>query len=519
MLALPLSLSPLPDYSFYFVFLIRSCQFVVNASGNYAAHTSSPDLLVEWTCIEQINIGSTEEPQCPICLYHPVAAKMTRCGHVYCWPCILHYLALSDKKSWRKCPICYEAVHIGDLKSAVARPQRNYNCDDIVTLQLMCRSKDSLQVSKVGNVSTVNANTLFPCLSDGIASTVNSKLVLAKPLDIMSIIERERNELKCQLTSDGIDCPDSVFVQQALHLLEERQKLIGEEAIAAPMTTKIDVVEDEAKALAALTLNVDAKEFVPTFDDASSSTASDNGHFIIDEETNLTVDDIDIVPNTALATNSNNFYFYQSNDGQNLYLHSVNVRMLQAMYGSLEAAPKSINGRILQKEVCSMSEDLRKRLKYLQHLPVSCQFEVVEIQLDRSIISAEVFVKFKDELLMRQKTRERRAREERKREKHIDRVNERQIGMMIRSTVHIDVTSDQQFPMVNSFDCFHSSAFFSTQKYLLPFQCGENFDDAPILVAELSTSMVGGSSSSITPVAASTGPSFAKVSLFAICES
>ena len=36
-------------------------------------------------------------------------------GHVYCWPCILHYLALSDAK-WRKCPICYESVYGSELK-------------------------------------------------------------------------------------------------------------------------------------------------------------------------------------------------------------------------------------------------------------------------------------------------------------------------------------------------------------------------------------------------------------------
>ena len=44
-----------------------------------------------------------------------VLAKMTRCGHIYCWPCILHYLTLGEQ-SWRKCPICYEAVHEKDLK-------------------------------------------------------------------------------------------------------------------------------------------------------------------------------------------------------------------------------------------------------------------------------------------------------------------------------------------------------------------------------------------------------------------
>lgn len=78
-------------------------------------YAKSADTLVDWTKIEQILVRNSEEPQCPICLFPPVASKMTKCGHVYCWSCILHYLALSDKE-WRKCPICYESVYIKDLK-------------------------------------------------------------------------------------------------------------------------------------------------------------------------------------------------------------------------------------------------------------------------------------------------------------------------------------------------------------------------------------------------------------------
>lgn len=99
-------------------YLQAICQFVVRADIDWKPYTQSADQLVEWSAVEQVHVQSTEEPQCPICLYHPVAGKMTRCGHVYCWPCVLHYLALSDK-SWRKCPICYEAIHASDLKRCV----------------------------------------------------------------------------------------------------------------------------------------------------------------------------------------------------------------------------------------------------------------------------------------------------------------------------------------------------------------------------------------------------------------
>lgn len=426
-----------------------SCQFVVKSNGDYAPYMISPDMLVEWSSIEQIHFfGSTEEPQCPICLYHPVAAKMTRCGHVYCWPCILHYLALSEKKSWRKCPICYEAVHIGDLKSAVSKPHRNFVCDESVTFQLMCRSKNSLQIYKAdATPAIIKSMAQYPHFSAHQDELNHRKLVLARPHEILSIIERERNELRCQLVSDGIDCPDSIFVQQALHLLEERENIIRVQCDNGGYDEPKEV--GLAEAFDAITLNAEAKEFRPSEvnDDAHSSTTQSDLDDIL-SDCNLTLNDIDM-PANAVASNPDSFYFYQSSDGQHLYLHSINIRMLQAMYGALEFAPKTIAGHIVQKESCSMTEELRKRLKYLQHLPITCQFDVVEIELKApNIISDEVFSKFKDELAQRQRNRQQRAREERKREAHIDRENDRRIGKIIHTAINIDVTSEQQFPSV-----------------------------------------------------------------------
>lgn len=76
-------------------------------------------------------------------------------------------------------------------------------------------------------------------------------------------------------------------------------------------------------------------------------------------------------------------------DGQHIYLHAINARMLEHTYGSLEFGPKILTGKILEKEGGSMTEDIRKRLRYLQHLPLTCQFEVAEIQLKQPIVSKE----------------------------------------------------------------------------------------------------------------------------------
>lgn len=39
--------------------------------------------------------------------HSPFHTCLCRCGHVYCWSCILRYLSLSER-TWRKCPICFE---------------------------------------------------------------------------------------------------------------------------------------------------------------------------------------------------------------------------------------------------------------------------------------------------------------------------------------------------------------------------------------------------------------------------
>jgi len=50
------------------------------------------------------------------------------------------------------------------------------------------------------------------------------------------------------------------------------------------------------------------------------------------------------------------YYFYQSADGQHVYLHSLNARMLAAQYGSLEMAPQTVCARVVETEGASMTE-------------------------------------------------------------------------------------------------------------------------------------------------------------------
>ncbi|CAH1100482.1 unnamed protein product [Psylliodes chrysocephalus] len=393
-------------------FLQANCQFIVKDTGDYKQYLNNPDALVDWNLVEQVNVQVSEFPSCPICLYPPVAAKMTRCGHIYCWSCLLHYLSLSDKPS-RKCPICFDNIQKQDLKSVIAIPHATFNTTEIITFKLMKRPRGCL-IAYPADTNIKNENVIFN-MSESNAKDVYSKLLLASTVDVLSIIDRENNELVLQLKDD--DSPERCFIEQAVVLLKERESTLNLDRTDSDQN-KIDQIEE-------LPIETLLEEL-----------EIDNEKSSIDTDENL--------EGSSSSQPSKYFYFYQASDGQHIYLHAINARMLEYTYGSLEFGPKTLTGKILEKEGGSMTEDLRKRLRYLQHLPVTCQFEVAEIQLKSPIINKETFEHFHEQLEIRRKRRQKRAKEEKRREKRIEVEENRKMGKYSHPNLHLE--SNIQFP-------------------------------------------------------------------------
>ena len=357
-------------------YLQANCQFIVKADNSTYDYRpflkGSPDVMVEWNQIEKIIMSSSEEYQCPICLFPPKVGKITKCGHIYCFSCLLHYLSLSDK-SWRKCPICFESVYLQDLKSATLKPtHRTYKVGDIIDMELMTREKGTLYVTKACEIKNTNDGT-FPKLSDDEIKRAHSKLIMAQPEEILQIITQEIDELQYQLSEEGTDCPESIFVQQGIDVLsikhQELLKLNDKEA-QGQMKVK--------------------------FEGLGLVEAQESRNEMINE-CNLSDNDKASVSDSGSPLKQ--FFYYQAPNAQNVFLHSINSRMLQQEYESLEKAPHKIQGKIVSLESCSMSESLRKRLKYLQHLPVTSVFEVVEIEFDPDFVSHDVVNTFKGDFI------------------------------------------------------------------------------------------------------------------------
>lgn len=444
------------------LFLQANCQFVVIDDQDYQAHFTDPDTLVDWDCVQQVRIYSHEVPSCPICLYPPVAAHMTRCGHIYCWPCMLHYLSLSEK-SWSKCPICYEAVHSADLKSVVAMETHQYVSGNVITMRLMRREKGSL----VALPSSQWVKVEEPIHFGDVHLRAYSKLLLASQQQVLGLLAEERMALQSQLSQEKDD-PQACFIQSALLQLQEREEALlkcrrkdGASVDGVDMR-KLSLSEHSSPEVTVVKNPTNSKpilQYASAFDDELQEAHVES----VEEMAALSVPEVaEEMPGGALedkpleetpqtsqtAHHGPYYYFYQAEDGQQMFLHPVNVRCLLREYGSLENSPQSITATVVEIDGHTVSEDIRRRHRYLSHLPLTCEFSLCELNLQPPVLSKETLDSFADDLEKRKRLRQKKARDEKRREKRIEIEENRKQGKY--PEVHIGLENLQHFPAFGS---------------------------------------------------------------------
>lgn len=454
------------------LFLQANCQFVVTDDQDYKAHFTDPDTLVNWDCVQQVRIYSHEVPSCPICLYPPVAARITRCGHIFCWPCMLHYLSLSDK-SWSKCPICYEAVHTADLKSVVAMETRQYVAGDKITMRLMRREKGALVALPSSQWVKVEEPVRFgdACLSP------YSKLLLTSPAQVLNLVAEEKGILQAQLSQE--EDAQGCFIQSALCLLQEQEEKLLEQqkenadsldlssltmkepcspveegvtniSSAKPVLQYASAFDDE---VAEFPEDADAE--LPGFPEAilesvleepPAATGESTSGLQLEEESPAI--QAESGRPSASVVPGPYYYFYQADDCQQMFLHPVNVRCLLREYGSLEASPESITATVVEIVGQTVTEEIRRRHRYLAHLPLTCEFSICELALQPPVLSQETLDMFADDLEKRKRLRQKKVRDEKRREKRIEIEENKKQGKY--PEVHIGLENLQHFPAFGS---------------------------------------------------------------------
>uniref|UniRef100_A0A8C5DDU2 E3 ubiquitin-protein ligase RNF10 n=1 Tax=Gouania willdenowi TaxID=441366 RepID=A0A8C5DDU2_GOUWI len=404
------------------LFLQANCQFVVTDDQDYKAHFTDPDTLVNWDCVQQVRIYSHEVPSCPICLYPTLAARITRCGHIFCWPCVLHYLSLSDK-TWSKCPICYEAVHTDDLKSVVAMETRQYVVGDVITMRLMRREKGALVAMPSSQWVKVEEPV---CFGDAQLSPY-SKLLLISLGQVLYLVAEEKLALQAQLSQE--EDAQGCFIQRALCLLQHHIQhcyiYIYRDVAAELHTFPEDVLESVLEEPPEAVMDV-----IPELSGESAASKAESGQ------------------PSASVVHGPYYYFYQAEDCQQMFLHPVNVRCLLREYGSLEASPDSITAMVVEIIGHTVTEEIRRRHRYLAHLPLTCEFSICELALQPPILSKETLDTFSDDLEKRKRLRQKKAREEKRREKRIEIEENKKQGKY--PEVHIGLENLHHFPAFGS---------------------------------------------------------------------
>uniref|UniRef100_A0A8C3E5T1 E3 ubiquitin-protein ligase RNF10 n=1 Tax=Corvus moneduloides TaxID=1196302 RepID=A0A8C3E5T1_CORMO len=417
------------------LFLQANCQFVVSEEQDYTVHFADPDTLVNWDFVEQVRICSHEVPSCPICLYPPTAAKITRCGHIFCWACILHYLSLSEK-TWSKCPICYGSVHKKDLKSVVAMETRQYAIGDTITMQLMRREKGVL----VALPKSQWMNVVQPVYIRDDQHSQYSKLLLASREQVLQLVILEEKAALLKQYEEEKHTPEACFIEAAI---QELKVTTSCETFSSFIFKSMLGAEHPCSACDVEYLSAFDEELVEPCSDLARSFSPpvEVEEAVLDEEEVPEVDTVrEPVMNTTVEPNpaetscqeskdtissgplgsSPFYYFYQAEDGQCMYLHPVNVRCLVREYGSLEKSPEKITAAVVEITGYSMTEDIRQRHRYLCHLPLTCEFSICELALKPPVISKETLELFSDDLEKRKRLRQKKARDEQRRERRIE---------------------------------------------------------------------------------------------------
>lgn len=265
-----------------------------------------------WRNVWRVDMCCSELPSCPICLDEPSIPRVGECGHVLCLICALRHLQVSST-----CPIC----GVSPLMSEDFRPVR---------LELLTAPKGGEQewnfqlVRRSGDhIGLPNSEKSRQMPHEGDPGWRFSRRVRGDSSIHLDLIHAELHHLEADLPTD--DTTSDQCIKIAIRQLQDQLMSMSN---AAP--------QEDLKALHPLP----DKQSHPMMGQAEDS-----------RETTVV--------------------FYQSEDGQLLFLEPHLTKQLLANYGTWGALPHAVS---LSPIHCVRNEtltpELQRRHRFLEHLPL-----------------------------------------------------------------------------------------------------------------------------------------------------
>ena len=288
---------------------------------------ASPDDPLDWHGIELVLVPETHSTLCPICLDIPSCARFTRCGHIYCWTCLLQFFATSDAgreygANWRLCPVCAEPIHLKQLRPVHFCPTTEPAEGRTLSTVLIRRPMSSLFIAQ-------------PQLVDPSLRHDNATLATLSPFTRLIPVS-------AQFMLAQVHLPEREHLQRERHACESSLEQSFLTAALAALEEKIAACHGP--------------------DPASPPTSNNNNS------------NADPDPEAF-------FYYHQARDGLNVFLHPVSMKILRHEYGEYWLIPGHLEAPVLQCERVLITAGTRKRYRHLEHLPNGSQIILVEIDL------------------------------------------------------------------------------------------------------------------------------------------
>ncbi|EMC98141.1 hypothetical protein BAUCODRAFT_32138 [Baudoinia panamericana UAMH 10762] len=447
-------------------------RFIVSPAGDYTAQAADADVHLDWNNVLQVIASPVSQAaSCPICLGEPTAPRMARCGHIFCLACLIRYMHSDDASNHpaaherrarsKKCPICWDSVYVSET-----RPVRWYAGTETepphegldVVLRLMKRRQASTLAMPRESTDVIPTGDSIPWYFA--AEVMDYARMMKGSEDYMSQQYDEAIAAVQQLEKEDelMFGEDAEWTGRAIRFLNEaREKVrgIGNAPLLPRKPEQQDVVDGgvQLPQRAPIVFNNDDDDDVPEMYRLRQAVHAPTAPIAQQEpsEEQSSADDAaphpSEVPRTLhemrLRQNAgkpepSEYLFYQTRP--HYYLSPLDIRILKAAFGSYTLFPSSILPRV--ERVSSghvIDDELRKRVKYVAHLPYGCEVAFLECDWT-DLVAANVLEEFKPMLDRRRKKHDEKDAREEKERLRIERAEERELMSLRRRRPSI--TSD-----------------------------------------------------------------------------
>ncbi|KAI1816245.1 hypothetical protein GGS20DRAFT_583624 [Poronia punctata] len=391
-------------------FVHANYRFVVSPTGDYSLQSVDSDKHLDWSDVLQILASSkSQTTACPICLSDPVAPRMARCGHIFCLPCLLRFMNSTNDEEpsprkearWKKCPICEDSFRLAEVRPVRFHEGQENPLPGVghdVVLRLMVRDAGStLALPDEAGTDVANVGEDVPW--HFAASVLDYARIMKGTTEyVVEQFEREIEDLRRQAQEDELQfgAEEGEWTQRAIRAINTaKDKAINQAQTAEPVAP---VATPKAK-----------------------------------------------------HPSGQKFHFYTA--PPHLYLSPLDIRILKTKFGDFSNFPSTLLPRVEHISAGHVVDDaLRKRAKYLAHLPQGCVVSFLECDWT-DIVPAEILETFAGDLERRRKLHRDKATQEERERLQAERLEAAAIG---RSTQrHFDNLNEDKFespPVVNSED-------------------------------------------------------------------